>query len=277
MPAVEHTVRLLNHLSHHGGGTGCSLTELCEGAGVPLSSGLNILRTLEANDYVRFEPDSKRYKLGWTLVAGIGLRASRGMGFPEILHTYLVRLEQQTQLTTLLIQLVGESALVVDKVEGSRDIRASASVGHLSPVSAGAPGKAILAFQDEERVLDYISRVGLPAYTALAITDEQAFLAELASVRETGYARSIEEYAGGVNAVAAPVFDAAGRANLAVSVLGLTSFLPTGRAHEFGALVVAAGRQMTMAIGGTWPAGIPAHDAGATRPSTAPAGSPLPR
>lgn len=253
MPAVEHTVRLLNHLSQHAGSNGCPLTELCEGAGVPLSSGLNILRTLEANDYVRFEPDSKRYSLGWTLVAGIGLRASRGMGFPEILHTYLVRLEQQTQLTTLLNQLVGENVLVVDKVEGSRDVRASASIGHLSPASAGAPGKAMLAYQEEERILDYVGRVGLPAYTELAITDAQAFLEELTSVRKAGYARSLEEYVRGVNAVAAPVFDAAGRANLAVGVLGLTSFLPAERMEEFGALVVATGRQMTAAIGGVWP------------------------
>ncbi len=112
------------------------------------------------------------------------------MGFPDILHTYLVRLEQQTQLTT---------------------------------------------------------------YTEFAITDAQAFLAELASVREAGYARSLEEYVLGVNAVAAPVFDAAGRANLAVGVLGLTSFLPAERLEEFGALVVAAARQMTAVIGGIWP------------------------
>lgn len=168
------------------------MTELCGEAGVPLSSGLNILRTLEANDYVRFEPDTRRYGFEWALVVGIGLRASQSLGFPDILHTYLVRLERQTQLTILLTQLVGESVLVVDKVEGSRDVRASASIGHLSPVR-------------------------------------------------------------GVNAVAAPVFDAAGRANLAIGVLGLTSFLPAERMKEFGALVVAAGRQMTTVIGGIWP------------------------
>lgn len=223
---------------------------------------------------MRFEPDSKRYKLGWTLVAGIGLRASQGMGLPEILHTYLVRLEQQTQLTALLTQLVGENALVVDKVEGSRDVRASASVGHLSPASAGAPGKAMLAYQDEERVIDYIRRVGLPAYTEMAITDGTALLQDLASIREKGYATSIEQYVRGVNAVAAPVFDAAGRANLAVGVLGLTSFLPAERTAEFGALVVAVGQQMTSAIGGNQPAVIPTRassgdvpDEGAARPA----------
>ncbi len=251
VPAVEHTLELLVQLRDNSGPRGRSLSEVCDAAEVPRSSGLTILRTLASHGYVRFDPDTRRYRLGSALV-GLGLRASEDMAHADVLHSHLVYLEQKTHLTAILGRVVGENVLVVDKVEGSRDIRATASIGQLFPIAAGALGKAVFAYKDDGLVRDYVRRVGLPAYTQLAVRDLNGLQEELALVRKEGYSRSLEEYVCGVNGVGAPIFDASGQATLSVALLGLVSCLPSEKVDAAGLTVLGVARRMTAAIGGIW-------------------------
>jgi IclR family acetate operon transcriptional repressor len=87
-------------------------------------------------------------------------------------------------------------------------MRMFTEVGRRAKPHTTAVGKAILAEQPEQDVLDLLARTGMPRRTEHTITDPQAFLADLALVRERGYALDEGEQEIGVRCVALVVPDA---------------------------------------------------------------------
>ncbi|EMA45112.1 IclR family transcriptional regulator [Halococcus saccharolyticus] len=68
-----------------------------------------------------------------------------------------------------------------------------------------APGKAIFAHLDEEKVKHVLAEHGLPPRTPATITDETDLATELARVREDGYAVDDGELIAGMTGIAAPI------------------------------------------------------------------------
>jgi IclR family acetate operon transcriptional repressor len=66
-------------------------------------------------------------------------------------------------------------------------------------------GKALLAQLPETAAQEIIGRTGLPAHTPHTITDPGALMAELARIRQSGYALDDEEQEVGVRCVAVPL------------------------------------------------------------------------
>jgi acetyl-CoA synthetase len=92
-----------------------------------------------------------------------------------------------------------------------------------------AMGKVVLARLPEAALARYVRR-GLEAYTKNTITDPDALAAELARVREQGFAVEREEFEEDFCCVAAPALDTRGRLR---GVLGLsTSVRAFDREHE---------------------------------------------
>ncbi len=252
VPAVERAIAMLEYLNE-GGSIKRSLAEICDSLEMPRSSGLNIVRTLEAHGFLQRDPGSGKYGLGWALVR-LGLGAAHTNRAEEaLLHPTLDQLAKETLLTSLLGRVLDEAIMIVDIVEGSRTPRATTSLGHLDPLQAGAPGKAALAFRPVEAVREYLARRGLPAYTNATITDMDVMLRELALIRERGYATSYGEYNEGVSSMASPVFNAQGDVAFCVFVLSLGDLPSKGNSGDVAVLVKIAAQRMTVALGGVWP------------------------
>ena len=83
-------------------------------------------------------------------------------------------------------------------------------------------GKALLSQLPDERVKEILARTGMEPHTPNTLTSPEALLAELAQVREQGYAVDDEEQELGVRCVAVPLRGAP--ALTAISVSG-----PSGR------------------------------------------------
>ncbi|WP_314171807.1 IclR family transcriptional regulator [Streptomyces winkii] len=93
----------------------------------------------------------------------------------------------------------------------------SPSLGAPRPPFLGAPGKLLLAFSDEElrrRVVDG----PLPTSDGSAELDAGDLASELESIREDGYALSLQERVPGVVAMAVPVRDHRGAVAAALSI-----------------------------------------------------------
>lgn len=90
--------------------------------------------------------------------------------------------------------------------------------GRYFHVHSTASGKAILAEYPEERVNQLIDTIGLSKSTEKTIVDKDELLAELETVRERGYATSIEEEIEGLWAIAkavkTPIGEVCGSLNL---------------------------------------------------------------
>ncbi|MBI4317551.1 MAG: IclR family transcriptional regulator [Chloroflexi bacterium] len=249
-PMVETAVKLLNYLKGNSDRQK-SLAEACTALDIPRSTGFTIMKTLERNNFVKFDPETKRYSLGWALVE-LGAKASEQMTDTEVIRPYLRDLGQETGLTCILSQRVAEQVMIVEKVEPPGDVRVAPSVGNVYPLVASAVGKAFLAYMEDAEIHSLIARHGLRVFTLNSITDVEVYLRQLAEVRRLGFATSLEEFALGVNVVASPIFDASGTVKLTVAILGLTPYLPNERIREFGGKALNAARLMTSALGGVW-------------------------
>ena len=111
-------------------------------------------------------------------------------------------------------------------------------------------GLVLLADWPAEAIDAYVDH-GLPARTPQTVIDPEQLRARLVDVTISGYAWGLEEYADGINSVAAPVRDAEGHAIAAIHVHGPAYRFPARGAEERATdEVVAAAAAVTSALSG---------------------------
>ena len=119
------------------------------------------------------------------------------------------------------------------------------SVGGHAPLHLTSVGKLFLAGEDSQKVKAYALRTGLAGHTRNSITELPRLEAELARVRQLGYARDNEELELGVRCMAAGIFDDSGRL-----VAGLSLSAPADRLQEdWLAKVVETAARISAALG----------------------------
>ncbi len=113
---------------------------------------------------------------------------------------------------------------------------------------AGASGKLALAALSDEQVRNLVGRPA--AFTPNTITSVDALLAELARVRESGWASTVDELETGLTAVAVPLSDsaaaaAAGAHSLSLSISGLSARLAVDRLPDVADSLKRFSRQLS--------------------------------
>jgi IclR family acetate operon transcriptional repressor len=81
-------------------------------------------------------------------------------------------------------------------------------------------GKALLAYEDPEKIQTYFKGHDLQEFTPNTITDLARLLEDLAQVKSNGYSFDEQEHEIGVCCVAAPIFNMDGQVVAALSVSG---------------------------------------------------------
>src|SRR6478609_2631228 len=218
------------------------VTEIAQELGMPKSGVHRVLSTLRRRRLVTYDPQTRKYALGQAAIS--------------LSQSYVTRLDVQAMATGALTDLMNrtdETATLAVRRHGSvifraqavpdRELRLEVRLTRPSPIHVGASGKAFLAFLPEEETEDFLRRASLPALTAHTITDVEALRAEIAEVREAGYAASIGERIDGVASVAAPVFDYDGYPVAVIAVSG-----PSPRHDPYEPTVIRALVDATTAL-----------------------------
>jgi IclR family acetate operon transcriptional repressor len=209
--SLERAFDLLERMADQGGEVG--LSELAAGSGLPLPTIHRLMRTLVACGYVR-QQANRRYALGPRLIR-LGESASRLLG--AWARPYLAELVEATGETANMALLDGDEAVYVAQVPSRHSMRMFTEVGRrVLPHSTGV-GKALLAALPPGEVRALLARTGMPAATDRTITEPDVLLAELARVRERGYAVDDSEQEIGVRCLAVPVPDAPTAAAISIS------------------------------------------------------------
>jgi DNA-binding IclR family transcriptional regulator len=150
-----------------------------------------ILQTLVRRGFAR--ADGQGGYLGGARILSLAGRFLQRLDVAEHVHPILRDLQGRTGWTVHLALLSGDEAVYVAKLEGVRPYHLASRVGMSLRLHCTSIGKAILAAMPDDEVRALVRRTGLPARTERTITDEGALLAELAAVRERGYAEDHEE------------------------------------------------------------------------------------
>lgn len=183
---------------------GATFSEVAEKMEMPKSTLHDYLHTLEVIGVVIHR--EQEYRVGtWFLNVGHQVRHQRPVY--EYSRREVDKLAEQTgEHASLMIEESGKGVLL-HIAKGADAVDLNAWAGRRIPLSAQAPGKAILAHYPEERVDTIIDEHGLPQFTEKTITDRETLAAELELIRERGYAIDNEELIDGVKAISTPVFD----------------------------------------------------------------------
>ena len=196
------------------------------------SSASRLLATLERGGLVEREPGGP-YRLGLHLVA-LADRVLARLDVRDLARPQLRALVGQTGETATLSVPGGVEAVTVDFLAGESSVVSLARLGRPSIGHATAVGKVLLAFAGGEPR-------ELAAVTERTITDRARLAAELAAVRERGWAEAEGEREPDLNALAAPV---RGRGGELVAILGLQGpaarLTPARRAEVLPRLLEAA-------------------------------------
>lgn len=245
VPAVERALDIIEAMasaSHE-----MTITEANRKLKIPKSSVYAILQTLKSRGYVdkddadRYFLTLKIFSLGSVLVDSLDLR--------KRLFVYLQDLTERAGITGHVAVLDSGYAVYIEKAEVLRAVRLTTWVGKRMPLHSTSIGKALLAYRSEAEIDANIAARGLHSFTERTITSARKLKAELARVRDMGYAISNEENEPGVRAVAAPIFDHEGKVVAAVNLGGPAVQMKIEDLPALGKLVRAAAAQMSRALG----------------------------
>ncbi|MEU3274199.1 IclR family transcriptional regulator [Saccharomonospora sp. NPDC006951] len=198
--AVERVCSILNLVQESVDGV--TLNAVARTTRLPKSSAFRYLWTLENHRYVERDNDDGLFRLG---LGFVGMQSRHLEVLRERARPWLEKLRDEYRETANLGILDGDSVIYLDIVESRRTVRLAVANGHRDPLHSTALGKAILAHFPEGRVRDLLTQAGMPERTPNTITGVDAYLGELAKVREQGYAIDDGENEADGRCVAVPI------------------------------------------------------------------------
>jgi IclR family pca regulon transcriptional regulator len=129
---------------------------------------------------------------------------------PEVAAPHLERLVAEVKESSSLSVLDGDDIVYVARVPTSRIMTVGITVGTRFPAYATSMGRVLLSALPGPALDTYLGRVRLDRLTSRTVPTAEALRAELARVREQGYAIVDQELEEGLRALAAPIHDRSG-------------------------------------------------------------------
>ncbi|MFC0555609.1 IclR family transcriptional regulator [Planotetraspora thailandica] len=217
------------------------LADICADSGVPKASVHRILATLTDLGFITSEGGGS-YRAGTRMLAlAEEVKAAGATGIGDV----LTKLSREVRQTVHLALRSGDHAVYVHKVEADQPYRMASRVGMRLPLHCTAIGKSILAHLPEHELESIFATAGMPAKTSETITDVERLSAELAQIREQGYAIDDEENEKTIRCIGAPVFDRTDTVVGGVSISTVAFILPREELLTFAPALQTAVASLT--------------------------------
>ncbi|PLR83259.1 IclR family transcriptional regulator [Bacillus canaveralius] len=223
------------------------ISDLSTALGLNKSTVSRTMATLASEGFVYKDPETKKYRLGLSILSLSG-----------IVNSNMDVYRESQPILNKLVESIGETAhisvmdnlevIYLQKVECNHPVRFLTHVGRRNPLYCTSSGKVLLAYSNENTIETVIKK-GLQSFTKNTITDPQKLRTHLKNIKENGFAYSIEEFLEGVNSIAAPVYDYKGRVIAAISVVGPKQRIQQHKVQGIAKKVVSAGREISTRMG----------------------------
>lgn len=224
------------------------VTELSQTLGLGKSTVHRLLTSLAARGYVRKNPETDRYCLGFKAFEVGSLAAGRG-AIRDIAAPFLRSLMLAAKETVHLGVLDEWEVVYIDKIESDHPFQMYSRVGRRAPLHCTALGKSLVAWEPDDWIERFLRR-RLRSYTPSTLTEPADLRRELAKIRTARYALDGEEFALGLKCVAAPLFDHSRRVVASVGIAGPAVRLSSDRLPRLATLVRESAAAASRALGG---------------------------
>ncbi len=223
--SVEKALRIIEIMADNS--DSMRLQDIANSAGLPASTALRLIATLEKHQYIHQDPINKRYYLSLKLFY-LGSLVSSNIEIRSIANPYLKELSSQLNCSVNLAIEQDNEAFILDVVGGSTEpTEITTQIGRKVPLYCTGIGKSLLLDFDDERLNNLFCTKPLIRYTPLTIIDKKNILEELKQIRGKGFSIDKGEYRPGIIGVAAPIFNRTGHIIAAISVADLASNINT--------------------------------------------------
>jgi len=219
------------------------VTELAERVDLPKSTVARLLAALEAEGAVEQVEAGGEYRLGSGLTDIAGA-TQPGRNLVASARPHMLDLAESVGEIAGLSVRDGRDVYYIDHTESVDDIQVRDWTGEYAPLHAVPSGLVILASLDRNGIEAYL-KGPVEQCTPWTVTDRDAIRTRLENIRSIGYAWVYEEFAEGINSVAAPIFEPDGSVESALHVHGPAYRFPDpDRTHDTGMLVIEAATRL---------------------------------
>lgn len=220
-----------------------TLQEIADRIALPKSTTFRIVQALEQAKYlVRLE--NQQYCLSFRFTRLAGLVGST-LDIRAIARPVMTELARKSGETVTIHTISGRDRVCIDAVATGAPLRTVTPPGEHIRLLKGGPSKMLMAHMPKDElapILAYISRTLKRSKTELQ--------AELAVIREQGYAVSNSERVLGITGIAAPIRDVEGQVRYCLAITG-PSVRMQAREKELTRLVVKGAADISMQYGAT--------------------------
>ncbi|MGQ4557653.1 IclR family transcriptional regulator domain-containing protein [Halobellus sp. GM3] len=232
---------IIEHLEREGDS---GVSELAEAVGRSKGTVHTHLTSLRNRGYV--VNDGGKYRLGLRFL-DLGIHVQNAVDLYHVAAPKLAEVAAEAEENARCVVEENGLGTFIVGATGKHSVNTDVRVGTQTHLHCISGGKAILAHLPTHRVREIVDAHGLPARTENTITDLDALLTELETIREDGYALNRGESIDGIHAVAAPVLDEDDAVVGAISVSGAANRLPIDRCRgELADLVVATANEVEL-------------------------------
>lgn len=225
---------------------GFTAKQVAERSRLPVSTVHRFLANLESTGFLNC--CGNVYHLG-TACFAVGQAALAQLDIRRVSLPYLQELNRQTRETVHLTVRYGPSAVYVEKLDSTEQLRIFSRIGASVPLYCTAVGKVMLAYMAEDQRKNLLPQLELKRFTPNTIGSLQELEAELQRIRKNGYGCDLEEHEIHIRCVAAPIWDHDGVVNASLSLTAPIVRMPVTRLRQLASLIQAAGLQISHELG----------------------------
>lgn len=170
-----------------------NLREISEAAGVTKSAAQRFTHTLVTLGLLKKDSSSKRFSLS-TRSLDLGCRYLQAHVLLERANPYLLDLNRNTGETVNLSEPDGEHMVYIGRFPSPQRPVVHMPVGRRLPIFCSSPGRAFLSCLPDNDIEQKLREVERPKFTPHTVTDIDRLMDMILTVRETGFAYSVEEF-----------------------------------------------------------------------------------
>jgi DNA-binding IclR family transcriptional regulator len=241
---VERAIAILDLLAQGGWRTGAEVARELQ---VHRSTALRLLGTLDRHGLVERDQRTAKYRLGRRLPQ-LASVVTGEFDLRYVARPVCEKLAESVGETVTLDVLVGDGIEPIEQATASTSVVRVNWLGRRYPVHCTASGKVLLAFAPEA-VRQRVLAQPLERWTASTVVSRRDFEAVLERARQAGFARTREELEVGLDAIAAPVFEANGDIVAALDVSGPSHRLRVDARPELVRLTQDAAADLSRRLG----------------------------
>ena len=233
--SLEKAMQIMRLLHHQDGFMGVS--EISRKLGISKGSVHRLLTTLESQDFVQQNKETKKYWLGIELYV-MGAMVGKKMLLKDIVAPYAKELNEKfgeivnVSIPEKNIDHGPRSLLIYKEVNKYQSLAVYPLVGTSSECYCSAVGKCLMAFNDDIDFNAYHDAEMKP-YTEHTMTHWADVEKECIEVKKNGYAIENEEKEYGLICIGVPIFNQSNELVAAISISGSVSRIDLNNVDKY--------------------------------------------